>query len=159
MLACFKQLSGMKINYVKIDPLTLGMIEEESNKYDRLFYCNIGDLPLKYLGVLLHYNKLKREDVQPVVDKLIKRIDGWTGRLLSSAAKLTLLKSCLTSIPIYLLSVINFPKWPSRTLTLTWPISCGMMLKESIGTYHLSNEQNLAYRKDHGGGGFLTLVS
>jgi len=33
------------------------------------------------------------------------------GRLLSIAGKLTLLKSCLDSIPIYLLSVIKFHKW------------------------------------------------
>jgi hypothetical protein len=30
---------------------------------------------------------------------------------LSYGAKLALLKACLASIPIYLLSVIKFPKW------------------------------------------------
>jgi len=32
------------------------------------------------------------------------------GRLLSYAGKLTLLKACLASIPIYLLSIIKFPR-------------------------------------------------
>jgi hypothetical protein len=46
-----------------------------------------------------------------VVDKTINRIPGWQGRLLSYGAKLALLKACLASIPIYLLSVIKFSKW------------------------------------------------
>jgi hypothetical protein len=61
--------------------------------------------------VPLHYDKLKREDIQPVVDLIIKRIPGWRGKLISYSARLTLLKSCLTSIPIYLMSIIKFPKW------------------------------------------------
>ena len=46
-----------------------------------------------------------------MIDKIIKRIAGWKGRLLSYAGRLILLKSCLASIPIYLLSVIKFPRW------------------------------------------------
>jgi hypothetical protein len=33
--------------------------------------------------VPLHIDNLKREDLQPVLDKLIKRIVGWRGRLLA----------------------------------------------------------------------------
>ena len=46
-----------------------------------------------------------------MIDKIIKRISGWKGRLLSYAGRLTLLKACLASIPIYLMSIIKFPKW------------------------------------------------
>jgi hypothetical protein len=30
--------------------------------------------PIKYLGFLLHYEKLGKEDVQPLIDKILKRI-------------------------------------------------------------------------------------
>jgi hypothetical protein len=66
--------------------------------------------PFKYLGVPLHYEKLRREDIQYIVDKIIKRIAGWKGRLMSYGARLLLLKACLASIPIYLMFVIKFPK-------------------------------------------------
>ena len=79
----------MKINYHKSDLMTLNLDEDEQNSLAKLFCCNIGSFPIKYLGVPLHYTKLKREHIQPVVDKLIKRIAGWKGRLLSSAGKLT----------------------------------------------------------------------
>ena len=75
--------------------------------------------------VPLHFTNLKKEDIQHVVDKLIKRVAGWRGKLLSSARKLTLLKSCRASIPIYLLPVIKFPKWG---------IFFGMIVKRNTNT-------------------------
>ena len=60
LLACFEHLFGMKINYHKSDLLTLNMPEEEKNNLARLFCCNISSFPIKYLGVPLHYSKLRR---------------------------------------------------------------------------------------------------
>jgi hypothetical protein len=71
----------------------------------------VGCFPFKYLGVPLHHEKLKREDIQFVVDKIINRIPSWKGKLLSYSARLILLKACLASILIYLMYVIKFPKW------------------------------------------------
>jgi len=105
LLVCFEQLSGMKINYDKSDLLTIGLMEDEENDMARIFCCKKGEFPLKYLGVPLHRSKLRREDIQPIVDKVIKRIAGWKGKLLSyrgTGEGLVLLKSCLASIPIYI---------------------------------------------------------
>ena len=115
-----------------------------------MFCCQIGDFPIKYLGVPLHYTNLKRGDIQPVVDKLIKRIAGWRGRLLSPAGKHTLLKSCLASIPIYLLSVIKIPKWAieninSQMANFLWNDA------ENKSKYHISNWKSLAQKKEFGG--------
>ena len=74
ILACFEQLSEMRINYNKSDLITLGISEEDKLPLARCFCCNIGDFPIKYLGVPLHFNKLKREDIQPVEDKLMNRV-------------------------------------------------------------------------------------
>ena len=106
----------------------------------------------------LHFSKLKREDIQPVVDKLIKRVAGWRGKLLSSAGKLTLLKSCLASIPIYLLSVIKFPKWAIESINS----QMGNFLwndNEGKHKYHLSNWPSLTQEKDYGGWGIPDLSS
>jgi hypothetical protein len=66
---------------------------------------------MQYLGVPLHHSKLKREDIQHVVDKILRKATGWRGKLLNHDAKLELVRSVLASIPLYLLSVIKFPKW------------------------------------------------
>jgi hypothetical protein len=75
-----------------------------------------GNLPFKYLGVPLHFEKLRREDLQPIIDKLIKRSAGWRVKLLAYSRRLVLIKSCLTSIPVYLLSFIKFHKWAIRLI-------------------------------------------
>ena len=103
-------MTGMKINYDKSDLLAIGIEEGRVNDLAKIFCCKKGDFPLRYLGVLLHYSKLRREDLRPVIDKIIKRIVGWKGRLLSYAGRLTLLKACLASILIYLLSIVKFPR-------------------------------------------------
>jgi hypothetical protein len=110
-MVCFEQISGMKINYHKSDPTHVNLDEEEVQEYAKMFCCKIGGFPFKYLGIPLHHDKLKREDIQPIVDTTIRRIPRWVGRLLSYADRLTLLKACLASILIYLMSVIKFSKW------------------------------------------------
>jgi hypothetical protein len=72
------------------------------------------------------------------VDTVIRRIPGWVGRLLSYAARLTLLKVCLVSILIYLMSVIKFPKWSIEAINFQmanffWDD------QEDKHKYHLSN--------------------
>jgi hypothetical protein len=116
LLVCFEQLSGMKINYHKNDMIPINLDEEEAQVYAKKFCCKIGTFPFKYLGVPIHYEKLRREDLQPIIDKILGRIQGWKGRLLSYGARLLLLKACLASILIYLLSVITFPKWAIKAM-------------------------------------------
>ena len=41
LLACFENLSGMKVNYSKSDLLMLGTSEEVDNNFVRLFCCNL----------------------------------------------------------------------------------------------------------------------
>jgi hypothetical protein len=77
LLVCFEQMSGMKINYEKSDLLTIGLDEDSTNAVAKSLCCKISAFPIKYLGVPLHYTKLRRVDLQPVIDKIIKRIAGW----------------------------------------------------------------------------------
>jgi hypothetical protein len=100
--------------------------------------------------VPLHYTNLRKEHLQPIIDKIIKRIAGWKGRLLSYAGRLTLLKACLVSVPIYLLSVIKFPKWAiaminSQMAHFLWNNT------EDSHRYHLANWQRVAQKKEVGG--------
>ena len=61
-------MTGMKINYDKSDLLTIGTDEERVNEFARIFCCKTGEFPLKYLGVPLHFTKLRIEDLQPIID-------------------------------------------------------------------------------------------
>jgi hypothetical protein len=67
---------GMKINYDKSDLLTIGLDEDDANCFVKIFCCKRSEFPIKYLGVPLHYIKLRRNDLQPIIEKIIKRIAG-----------------------------------------------------------------------------------
>ena len=93
-----------------------------------------------------------------MVDKIIKRIAGWRDRLLSYAGRLVLLKACLASIPIYLLSIIKFPKWAIKMINS----QMGHFLWnnfEDRHKYHLANWQLVARKKEEGGLGIPDLRS
>ena len=111
---------------------------------------------MKYLGVPLHFDKLKREEVQPLVDKVLKKIGSWRGRLLSSAARVVLIKTCLASIPVYLLSSIKFPKWALQLIN-THKTNCSWGDEDDKHKFHLVNWETVSMCKDFGGLGFPNL--
>jgi hypothetical protein len=111
ILSYFELMSGMRINYHKSELVAINPSEmEEVQEFADIFGCPVGDFPIKYLGISLHYQKLRMEDLQPLIDKIIKMIAGWRGKLLTQAGRLILIKTCITSIPTYLLSFFKFPR-------------------------------------------------
>lgn len=108
------------------------------------------------MGVPLHFEDLSREDIQPLVDKLIKRIASWRGRLLSQAARAMLVKTCLASIPVYLLSFLKFPKWALKLLN-THMGHCLWDDTEECHRYHLANWELVSMCKEYGGLGIPSL--
>lgn len=95
----------------------MNLSEEDTHRIAHLFGCPVGEFPIRYLSVPLHFEKLRREDVQPLVDKIVKRVAGWRGKVLSHAARIVLIRTCLASIPTYPLSFIKFPKWAIRLIS------------------------------------------
>jgi hypothetical protein len=90
------------------------------------------------------------------VDKVFNRIPGWKGRLLSYGSRSVLLRACLASILIYLMSLIRFPKWViesinSHMANFFWDDA------EDKHKYHLSNWHSLVQRKENGGLGISDL--
>ena len=93
---------------------------------------------------------MRKEDIKPIVDKVIKRVSGWKGKLLSYGGRLVLLKSYLASIPIYFLSFIKFPKWAinminSHMAHFFWDNS------EERHRYHLARWPLITQTKEFGG--------
>ena len=156
MLTCFEQMSGMRINYHKSDLIPINISEGQANLFAQVFCCKLGTFPFKYLGVPLHHSKLRREDIQPVIDKILKGIAGWRGKLLSYRARLILLQTCIASIPLYLLSIIKFPKWAinminSQMAHFLWDNVAGNR------KYHLANWGLVCQKQEFGGFGIQNL--
>lgn len=116
VLTCFENLSGLKINFHKSDLMTINVEETLAKDFAQIFCCKMGKFPIKYLGVPLHYDNLRREDIQPIIDRIIKRLSGWMGRFLTYRGKIVLLCACIISIPAYLMSMIKFPQWAINSI-------------------------------------------
>jgi hypothetical protein len=146
----------MRINFHKSELIPMNLDEQQTHQISHMFRCPVGVFPIKYLGVPLHYEKLKKENIQPLVDKILSRISGWKGKLLSYAARVTLIQTCISSIPVYLLSFIKFPKWAIKIIS-SHMANCLWNDSADKHKWHLANWDSISMCKDHGGVGILNL--
>lgn len=70
--------------------------------------------------------------------------------------EIDLIKICLTSIPVYLLSFFKFPKWATDLIN-SHMANCLWDDYEGHGNIHLANWQLVSMKKDQGGLGVPNL--
>jgi hypothetical protein len=58
----FEELSDHKIYFRKSELFCFGKAKEEEQQYKQFFGCDIGELPFRYLGIPIHFSKLKNLD-------------------------------------------------------------------------------------------------
>ena len=71
---------GLKINFHKSELFCFGEAQDTKTQYTYLFGCKSGDLPLKCLGIPIHYKKLRNRDWINVVERFEKWLSGWKGK-------------------------------------------------------------------------------
>ena len=64
---------------------------------------------MKYLGLPLSVKRLKIIHYQPLEDKIAGQLTPWVGRHIASAGRAVLVKSVLTTIAIYYMTVLDLP--------------------------------------------------
>ncbi|CAN1778943.1 Putative ribonuclease H protein At1g65750 [Linum perenne] len=74
-----------------------------------VFGCELAHLPTRYLGLPLGVKASSGLPWAPVIEKAEKRLGNWKAKLLSSGARLVLIKSVLASLPTYHLSLFKAP--------------------------------------------------
>jgi hypothetical protein len=156
ILCLFEHMSGLKINFHKSEIFCLGEAKEYINLYADIFTWPVGSLPMKYLRVPIDNKKVSKSLWCPMLEKMDKRLAGWKGRFLSLGGRLTLLNSCLSNIPLYMLSIYPTPKSVIRKLDLLrkrllW--QGGSQTKKM----HLVNWNTVCSPKSLGGLGVLNL--
>lgn len=73
----------------ELTPLGLG--KDMIAQFTDILGCTEGVFLIKCVGVPLPYDRLRREDIQAIVDKIIKVMASWRGKLLSYSTRLTLI--------------------------------------------------------------------
>ncbi|GKE16345.1 RNA-directed DNA polymerase, eukaryota [Tanacetum coccineum] len=109
VLKCFFLASGLKINLHKSKLMGIGINRRDVEKAARLIGCSTFSTPFNYLGVKVGDDMSKIKSWDEVTSKLSSRLSKWKLNTLSIGGRLTLLKSVLTSIPLYHMSIFKVP--------------------------------------------------
>ncbi|KAK1262461.1 hypothetical protein QJS04_geneDACA018756 [Acorus gramineus] len=110
ILTSFSMLSGLCINWSKSSIWAIRVEPRRAEGMAAIFGYNIQQAPSAHLGLPLVQRRLLRHDWSPLVERFIKKLGGWQNRSLSSSGKLTLLKSVLSSMPLFFLSIYWIPR-------------------------------------------------
>jgi exonuclease III len=108
VLTCFEAVTGLRVNMAKSEMVPVGEVQNISELAESLC-CHIGGLPLSYLGMPLGASYKAVAVWNPIIEKLERRLSGWQKLYLSKGGRLTLLKSTLSSLPTYFLSLFTIP--------------------------------------------------
>ena len=75
-----------------------------------ILQCRVGNFPMTYLGMPLGTLYKSPSIWNPILERMEKKLSGWKRLYLSKGSRLTLLKSTLSSLPTYYLSLFTIPK-------------------------------------------------
>jgi hypothetical protein len=105
ILLCFENMSGIGINFHKSEVMLVGGDVSEGTRIANMLNYKRGTFPFTYVGLPVSDCALLASDGGPLTNKVAKRADPWMGKLMSSAARLTLIIASLSSLPLHAMAV------------------------------------------------------
>ncbi|XP_026435207.1 uncharacterized protein LOC113332924 [Papaver somniferum] len=81
------------------------------------FGCKVEVMPIKYLGLPLGITARNATIWEDIIQRMEKKLALWKRKFLNKAGRLTLLKSCLASLPLYYLYLIHLHVAVEKKLT------------------------------------------
>ena len=73
ILCIFEKLSGLKINFHKSELFCFGKAKEVEDQYRSIFGCEAGSYTFRYLGIPIHFKKLKNSEWKSIEDRFEKK--------------------------------------------------------------------------------------
>jgi hypothetical protein len=108
VLTCFETVTGLRVNMSKSEMVPIWEVTNLSYLVD-ILSCRIGTLPMTYLGMPLGSSFKALGVWNPIVEKVERRLARWKKLYLFKGGRLTLLKSTLSSLPTYFMSLFKIP--------------------------------------------------
>jgi hypothetical protein len=109
ILLCFELMSGLKVNFSKSSIFGVGIEDHMCDYTAQTLRCKQGHLPFKYLGLPIGANSCRSLMWNPIIHNISSRLAPWKGKLLLIGGRLCLIKSVLSNLPIYFLSLFPMP--------------------------------------------------
>jgi hypothetical protein len=108
LLVCFEAVSGLKINLPKSALIPVGSVVDIDHLAE-LLGCGTSLLPLKYLGLQLGASFKHKAMWAELVDLMSRRLAPWKRSYLSKGGRIALIKSTLSNLPTYMMSLFPIP--------------------------------------------------
>ncbi|KAE8678433.1 hypothetical protein F3Y22_tig00111410pilonHSYRG00088 [Hibiscus syriacus] len=110
VLRTFSIMIGLHLNMSKSNLYGINVEGEVLNEWAKEIGCAVGVLPTVYLGLPLGAKRNSEALWEPVMQSFNKKLFGWKASSLSMAGRLVLIKSVLSSLPIFFLSIFRILK-------------------------------------------------
>jgi len=109
LLLLFEATSRLKVNFQK--SMLVGVNIHDSWLAEAAFVLNykLGRVPFLYPGLPIGGDPRKLKFWQPLIDRIKSRLSGWKSRNLTLGGHLVLIKSVMSSLPVYFLSFFKAP--------------------------------------------------
>jgi hypothetical protein len=111
ILDCFGEVSGLRVNFSKSTVAPIHCPEAALPSVSATLSCQVITLPCTYMGLPLSIRKLRREDLQPVLDKLVGKLAFWRARLMSKEGRAVYVQAVMTASVIYHLMALDLEPW------------------------------------------------
>nr|AAR06296.1 putative retrotransposon protein [Oryza sativa Japonica Group]ABF96548.1 retrotransposon protein, putative, LINE subclass [Oryza sativa Japonica Group] len=143
ILHIFGEATGLRANFAKCAALPIQCNDDNIALIQDELPCQVTAFPCTYLGLPLSIFRLRKEDLQPFVDKVACRLPVWKAEQMAPIGRVTMVNAVLSSIPIYLLMAINVPKWVIKRIDKE-----RNLLQVSL-TCRVSNGKNVLFWEDN----------
>ena len=111
ILDIFAHASGFSINQNKCAITPICCTFEETTVLMKFLHGQLQPFPIIYLGIPLSVRKLRKSELQPLVDKIVTGLPPWKANLLTKAGRTVLVKAKLSAIPVHTALAISLSPW------------------------------------------------
>ena len=110
LLLSFQAVTGLKVNVLKSEMVPIWEVDDV-HALAKILGCSVGTLSMSYLDMPLGASHNFPSIWNPILEKIERKLVGWKKLYLSRRGRLMLLKSTLSSLPTYFLSLFTIPTY------------------------------------------------
>ena len=102
-------MSGLTVNFHKSMLIGVNIADSMLVEAASILNCKVEKIPFVYLGLSIGGNPRRLAFWDPILHTINSRLSGWKSRFRSFGGRLIILKSVMTSLPVYALSFFKAP--------------------------------------------------
>ncbi|XP_059066721.1 uncharacterized protein LOC131044985 [Cryptomeria japonica] len=109
-LDIYEKASGQKVNWNKSEIFFFNTKPCKQREVCKILSMKVGSLPGKYLGIPFFGDANKFDLWKNLIDSCINKMDGWKSRWLTLVGRISMLRTVVSTIPIYSMMCLKIPK-------------------------------------------------